>query len=139
MKRCRCTERLFYLGGSLEGSQNRAILLWHTKTTTSPKSSNTLMAETSKSNKGTTNPLMLHVVLLGVPGTGKSCLAIRFIANRFLEGKFGIHASHLEDYDPTLEDFYRKPVDLDGRVTILDIFDTAGWSDVSVGDSYVRR
>lgn len=31
-----------------------------------------------------------------------------------------------QDYDPTLEDSYRKPITLDGEPAILDIFDTAG-------------
>jgi len=59
---------------------------------------------------------------------GKSCLTIQFIADRFVE-----------DYDPTLEDSYRKQVTVDGNEFLLDIFDTAGQEDFSaVRDQYMR-
>jgi len=69
-----------------------------------------------------------RVVLVGVGGVGKSCLTIQFIADRFVE-----------EYDPTLEDSYRKQVTVDGEECLLDIFDTAGEEDFSaVRDQYMR-
>jgi len=69
-----------------------------------------------------------RVVLVGIGGVGKSCLTIQFIADRFVE-----------DYDPTLEDSYRKQVTVDGEECLLDIFDTAGQEDFSaVRDQYMR-
>jgi len=68
------------------------------------------------------------LVLVGVGGVGKSCLTIQYISNKFVD-----------DYDPTLEDSYRKQVSIDGEECILDIFDTAGQEDFSaVRDQYMR-
>eukprot|EP01121_Diplochlamys_sp_Union-15-3_P022269 TRINITY_DN941_c0_g1_i2.p1 TRINITY_DN941_c0_g1~~TRINITY_DN941_c0_g1_i2.p1 ORF type:complete len:210 (+),score=41.63 TRINITY_DN941_c0_g1_i2:57-632(+) len=68
------------------------------------------------------------LVLVGVGGVGKSCLTIQFISNKFVD-----------DYDPTLEDSYRKQVTIDGTECILDIFDTAGQEDfVAIRDQYMK-
>uniref|UniRef100_A0A6B2LKK3 small monomeric GTPase n=1 Tax=Arcella intermedia TaxID=1963864 RepID=A0A6B2LKK3_9EUKA len=68
------------------------------------------------------------LVLVGIGGVGKSCLTIQYISNKFVE-----------DYDPTLEDSYRKQVTIDSEEAILDIFDTAGQEDFSaVRDQYMR-
>jgi len=68
------------------------------------------------------------LVLVGVGGVGKSCLTIQFISQRFIE-----------DYDPTLEDSYRKHVTVDNNECLLDIYDTAGQEDFSaVRDQYMR-
>jgi len=72
--------------------------------------------------------VVYRIVLVGVGGVGKSCLTIQFIADRFVE-----------DYDPTLEDSYRKQVTVDSEEFLLDIFDTAGQEDFSaVRDQYMR-
>lgn len=69
-----------------------------------------------------------RVVLVGVGGVGKSCLTIQFISDKFVE-----------DYDPTLEDSYRKQISVDDEEVLLDIFDTAGQEDFSaVRDQYMR-
>lgn len=69
-----------------------------------------------------------RLVVVGVGGVGKSCLTIQFIADRFIE-----------EYDPTLEDSYRKQITIDGSECILDIFDTAGQDDFSaIRDQYYR-
>lgn len=47
--------------------------------------------------------------------TGKSAITIQFIQQRFLTS-----------YDPTVEDSYRKLVEVDGKANMLDIIDTAG-------------
>eukprot|EP01112_Ceratiomyxa_fruticulosa_P012633 TRINITY_DN3508_c0_g1_i1.p1 TRINITY_DN3508_c0_g1~~TRINITY_DN3508_c0_g1_i1.p1 ORF type:complete len:204 (+),score=21.19 TRINITY_DN3508_c0_g1_i1:133-744(+) len=68
------------------------------------------------------------LALVGLGGVGKSCLAIQFIFQRFVE-----------DYDPTLEDSYRKQVNVDGEECLLDIFDTTGVEDFSaVRDQYIQ-
>jgi len=68
------------------------------------------------------------LVLVGLGGVGKSCLTIQFISQRFIE-----------DYDPTLEDSYRKHVTVDNNECLLDIYDTAGQEDFSaVRDQYMR-
>mmetsp|Transcript_6815 Transcript_6815/g.7462 ORF Transcript_6815/g.7462 Transcript_6815/m.7462 type:complete len:195 (+) Transcript_6815:39-623(+) len=68
------------------------------------------------------------LVLVGLGGVGKSCLTIQFISNKFID-----------DYDPTLEDSYRKQVTIDAEECILDIFDTAGQEDfVAIRDQYMK-
>jgi GTPase KRas protein len=69
-----------------------------------------------------------RLVLVGLGGVGKSCLTIQFISQRFIE-----------DYDPTLEDSYRKHVTVADDECLLDIYDTAGQEDFSaVRDQYMR-
>lgn len=69
-----------------------------------------------------------RVVLIGQGGVGKSCITIQFISEKFVE-----------EYDPTLEDSYRKQVTVDDQEYLLDIFDTAGQEDFSaVRDQYMR-
>ena len=46
---------------------------------------------------------------------GKSALTIQLIQNHFVD-----------EYDPTIEDSYRKQVVIDGETCLLDILDTAG-------------
>jgi len=71
---------------------------------------------------------LYKLVLVGLGGVGKSCLTIQFISQRFVD-----------DYDPTLEDSYRKQVNVDSEECVLDIFDTAGQEDFSaVRDQYMR-
>lgn len=72
--------------------------------------------------------LVYRLVVVGVGGVGKSCLTIQYIADRFIE-----------DYDPTLEDSYRKQVCVDNVDCVLDICDTAGQDDFSaIRDQYYR-
>jgi len=72
--------------------------------------------------------VLYKMVLVGLGNVGKSCLSIQFISGRFVP-----------DYDPTLEDSYRKQVEVDGKNCVLDIFDTAGHEDFSaVRDQYMR-
>ncbi|EUC44203.1 hypothetical protein COCMIDRAFT_37929 [Bipolaris oryzae ATCC 44560] len=56
-----------------------------------------------------------HIVVLGSGGVGKSCLTAQFVQNVWIES-----------YDPTIEDSYRKVLEVDGRHVILEILDTAG-------------
>jgi GTPase KRas protein len=55
------------------------------------------------------------LVVVGRGGVGKSCLTMRFVYNHFLE-----------EYDPTIEDSYRKQACIDDESCLFDILDTAG-------------
>ena len=48
------------------------------------------------------------IVVLGGGGVGKSALTIRLVSDDFLE-----------EYDPTIEDSYRKQTELDGKSVML--------------------
>lgn len=56
-----------------------------------------------------------HVCMLGAGAVGKSALTLQFIQGQFVS-----------DYDPTIEDAYRKHIDIDGNSLLLDVLDTAG-------------
>ena len=60
---------------------------------------------------------------------------IRAICGRGERGMFGFGKGHLLifllQYDPTLEDSYRKQLTVDDEEYLLDIFDTAGQEDFS--------
>ena len=61
-------------------------------------------------------------------GVGKSALTIQLIQNHFVD-----------EYDPTIEDSYRKQVVIDGETCLLDILDTAGQEEYSaMRDQYMR-
>eukprot|EP00121_Abeoforma_whisleri_P003625 Awhi_evm1s3259 len=55
------------------------------------------------------------LVIVGGGGVGKSALTIQFIQCQFVD-----------EYDPTIEDSYRKQSVVDGEAAHLDILDTAG-------------
>lgn len=54
-------------------------------------------------------------MVLGAGGVGKSSVTVQFVQ--------GIY---VESYDPTIEDSYRKQIEVDGRACDLEILDTAG-------------
>ncbi|CAF0753997.1 unnamed protein product [Adineta steineri] len=61
-------------------------------------------------------------------GVGKSALTIQLIQNHFID-----------EYDPTIEDSYRKQAVVDGETCLLDILDTAGQEEYSaMRDQYMR-
>ena len=55
------------------------------------------------------------IVVLGSGGVGKSALTVQFVQGVFVE-----------KYDPTIEDSYRKNIEVDGLQCLLEILDTAG-------------
>jgi len=57
----------------------------------------------------------MFVSVLGAGGVGKSAITLRFVRDFFVN-----------NWDPTIEDAYRKAVDVDNKLCILDILDTAG-------------
>ncbi|XP_031550814.1 ras-like protein RAS2 [Actinia tenebrosa] len=68
------------------------------------------------------------LVVVGGGGVGKSALTIQFIQSHFVS-----------DYDPTIEDSYRKQCVIDDRVAHLDILDTAGQEEFSaMREQYMR-
>ena len=68
------------------------------------------------------------LVVVGAGGVGKSALTIQLIQNHFVD-----------EYDPTIEDSYRKQVIIDGETCLLDILDTAGQEEYSaMRDQYMR-
>lgn len=69
------------------------------------------------------------IVVLGGGGVGKSALTIRLVTDNFLD-----------EYDPTIEDSYRKQVMIDDKSALLDILDTAGQEEFSsMQDQWMRE
>lgn len=56
-----------------------------------------------------------HLSVLGSGGVGKSALTLRFVRDYFVR-----------DWDPTIEDAYRKAITVDEGLCMLEILDTAG-------------
>lgn len=52
---------------------------------------------------------------MGAGGVGKSLVTVQFV-----------QGVYVESYDPTIEDSYRKQIEIDGRACDLEILDTAG-------------
>ena len=68
------------------------------------------------------------IVIVGGGGVGKSALTIQLIQNHFID-----------EYDPTIEDSYRKQVTIDSETCLLDLLDTAGQEEYSaMRDQYMR-
>ena len=55
------------------------------------------------------------IVLMGPSGVGKTAISIRFLQDSFIP-----------KYDPTVEDSYRKNVQIDSVHYLVEILDTAG-------------
>ena len=68
------------------------------------------------------------LVVVGGGGVGKSALTIQLIQNHFVD-----------EYDPTIEDSYRKQVTIDEETCLLDILDTAGQEEYSAMRDQVTR
>jgi small GTP-binding protein len=66
-------------------------------------------------------------VVLGDEGVGKSAFVIRFIQGNFVEY-----------YDPTIEDSYRKKIEVNGKSCVLDILDTVETEYNAMGGRYLR-
>src|SRR5690606_10137777 len=68
------------------------------------------------------------VVVLGDGGVGKSTFVIQFVSGHFIE-----------EYDPTLEDSYRKQLTFEDETYLLDIIDTYGQEEfIAIRDQYYR-
>ncbi|CEH14610.1 ras protein [Ceraceosorus bombacis] len=68
------------------------------------------------------------LVVVGGGGVGKSALTVMFIQGHFVD-----------EYDPTIEDSYRKQCVIDEEVALLDVLDTAGQEEYSaMREQYMR-
>ncbi|EAL61602.1 hypothetical protein ACTFIW_010371 [Dictyostelium discoideum] len=69
------------------------------------------------------------IVVLGSGGVGKSALTVQFVQGIFVE-----------KYDPTIEDSYRKQVEVDSNQCMLEILDTAGTEQfTAMRDLYMKN
>eukprot|EP00026_Physarum_polycephalum_P017730 Phypoly_transcript_19055.p1 GENE.Phypoly_transcript_19055~~Phypoly_transcript_19055.p1 ORF type:complete len:193 (+),score=22.42 Phypoly_transcript_19055:83-661(+) len=69
------------------------------------------------------------LVVLGSGGVGKSAISIQFVRNQFVR-----------EYNPTIEESYRKQVTIDGITCMLDILDTAGQEEFgALRHQYMRQ
>lgn len=62
---------------------------------------------------------VFRLVVLGTGGVGKSALSQQLLYNLFSE-----------DYEPTIEELYRKQVAIDNHACMLEILDTAGMEEL---------
>lgn len=70
-----------------------------------------------------------RLVVIGSGGVGKSALTIQFMHNHFVD-----------EYDPTIEDSYRKQCVIDEEDALVDILDTAGQEEFSaMREQYMRH
>jgi len=69
------------------------------------------------------------VVVLGDGGVGKTALTIQLCLNHFIE-----------NYDPTIEDSYRKHAVIDDEPCLIEILDTAGQEEyTALRDQWIRE
>ncbi|KAI9472027.1 MAG: small GTPase superfamily, partial [Benjaminiella poitrasii] len=69
------------------------------------------------------------LVVLGSGGVGKSAMTVQFVQSIFVER-----------YDPTIEDSYRKQVEINGVQCMLEILDTAGTEQfTAMRDLYMKN
>eukprot|EP01117_Protostelium_nocturnum_P009955 TRINITY_DN3546_c0_g1_i2.p1 TRINITY_DN3546_c0_g1~~TRINITY_DN3546_c0_g1_i2.p1 ORF type:complete len:194 (-),score=68.25 TRINITY_DN3546_c0_g1_i2:130-711(-) len=72
--------------------------------------------------------VLYKVVIIGEGGVGKSALTVQFTQNYFIS-----------EYDPTIENSYRKQVNIDDETCMLDMLDTAGQEEfAAMRDQYIR-
>jgi len=69
------------------------------------------------------------LVLIGEGGVGKSAVTLSLTQHIFIT-----------EYDPTIENAYRKPMSVDNLICVLDILDTAGQEEFSaMREAYFRQ
>ncbi|KAH8817668.1 small GTPase superfamily [Flagelloscypha sp. PMI_526] len=69
-----------------------------------------------------------NIVVLGAGGVGKSALTVRYVRNEWMSY-----------YDPTIEEEYRRVVNLDGILDSLEILDTAGTEQfTTLNEQYIQ-
>lgn len=71
---------------------------------------------------------IIKLVMLGSGGVGKSAITMQYVNSTFVN-----------DYDPTIENSYRKQTSVDDEVAMLDVLDTAGQEEyAAMRDSQIR-
>ncbi|KAI8637967.1 ras-like protein 2 [Parasitella parasitica] len=79
-------------------------------------------------SKAATVLLEYKIAMVGDGGVGKSAMTIQFTQSQFVD-----------EYDPTIEDSYRKQCLIDNHSAMLDILDTAGQEEYSaMSEQYMR-
>ena len=80
-------------------------------------------------NASTVTKTKDKIVMIGSGGVGKSAITLQFVKQKFCS-----------EYDPTIEDSHTRLVDLDGDVSLIEIFDTAGQEELTtLRDAAVRK
>ncbi|KAJ6227722.1 ras-like protein [Anaeramoeba flamelloides] len=75
------------------------------------------------------NNTITKIAVVGGGGVGKSCVTLKFLQNKFVE-----------QYDPTIQEIYRKSIIVDEEAAFLDILDTAGQEEYkTLTDRYFRN
>merc|ERR1712137_540380 len=73
--------------------------------------------------------MIYKVDMLGGGGVGKSAITIQFVQNTFVN-----------EYDPTIENSYRRQFTVHNEEIMLDILDTAGQEEfAAIRDSHIRE
>ena len=67
------------------------------------------------------------IIVLGNEGVGKSSILLQFIQGIFVT-----------KYDPTIEDSYRKIIEINGTQYFLEILDTAGGTQTPLRDLFIK-
>ena len=113
--------------GHARRKSNYALVRFLSRSSPSPQQP--LPRTLSHHNLNTNNKMTEYkLVIVGGGGVGKSALTIQLIQNHFID-----------EYDPTIEDSYRKQVTIDNETCLLDILDTAGQEEYSaMRDQYMR-
>jgi small GTP-binding protein len=85
----------------------------------------------------------IKMVVLGAGGVGKSACTVQFVQNLFVSNVsdcFSAKPNNSFQYDPTIEDSYRKQVDIRGVQFMLEILDTAGTDQfTAMRDLYMKN
>jgi len=69
------------------------------------------------------------IIVFGAGAVGKSAFTIQFV-----------HSTFVKDYDPTIEDVYKRPLRIGDDLFALEITDTAGQDDfAAMRTSYIRQ
>eukprot|EP01118_Nematostelium_gracile_P001092 TRINITY_DN11108_c0_g1_i1.p1 TRINITY_DN11108_c0_g1~~TRINITY_DN11108_c0_g1_i1.p1 ORF type:complete len:185 (+),score=50.16 TRINITY_DN11108_c0_g1_i1:44-598(+) len=72
---------------------------------------------------------LIMITVIGAGHVGKSAVTVRFVSNTFVD-----------KYNATIEDSYRKQIEIDGQAMVLEIFDTAGQEEYSaLRDQYLQK
>jgi len=71
----------------------------------------------------------VRITIMGSGGVGKSALVLRLFSDKFDD-----------TYDPTIEDFYKQPLEVDGKSEMIAVLDTAGQDEFSaLQDQWIRE